>query len=128
MLIRRPHYTSYVASQRSVRGLVLVAPIANADEEFRFSSGLQPGTYALAEDTVTTFNVDAMILKSRSPLLVVHGTADKTIAFAEGKQVFAASPAPKKVFVPIEGAGHEVFSDAKTTAAFKDFLTSLDGS
>lgn len=120
-------FASYVASQRAVQGLVLVAPIANADEEFRFVPPGPPGTYVLADDTVTTLNVDAMIRQSRAPLLVVHGTADKTIAFAEGKEVFAASPASKKVFVPVKGAGHELLGNPKTIAAFRSFLRSLGG-
>ncbi len=114
-------FASYVASQRAVRGVVLVAPIASVDEQFRFTSNAKPG-----DDMVTAFNVDAMIAQSQAPLLVVHGTADETIAFAEGKEVFGSSPATKKTFVPVQGAGHEaMISNPATIAAFKTFLGSL---
>lgn len=119
-------FASYVASMRAVRGVVLAAPIATAEEEWRFSSSLPPGSYVLADDLVTAFDVVSMIARSQAPLLVIHGTADETIAFHEGQEVFASSPSALKTFVPIEGAGHDgVFYNPKAVAAFGNYLASL---
>lgn len=52
----------------------------------------------------------------RCPLLVLHGTADPVVPFAQGKRVFAAAPAlsacgtPKRL-VEFPGAGHNVRRD-----------------
>jgi len=39
------------------------------------------------------------------PVLVVHGTADKTIPFSQGQALFDASNSPKQL-VRLDGAGH----------------------
>ena len=42
----------------------------------------------------------------RMPVLFVHGTADDTVPFWMGKQLFDAAPGPKR-FVEIDGGGHD---------------------
>ena len=41
----------------------------------------------------------------KSPLLVMHGTADEIIPFEMGKKLFEAAPHPKR-FYPVRGAHH----------------------
>jgi pimeloyl-ACP methyl ester carboxylesterase len=119
-------FASYVASMRPVRGVVLAAPIATAQETFRSQPDSGAASPVLTDDLVTALDVVSMIAKSHAPLLVIHGTADETIAFAEGKEVFAASPASLKTFVPIKGAGHDgVFFNPKAVSSFRQFLASL---
>jgi pimeloyl-ACP methyl ester carboxylesterase len=119
-------FASYVASMRPVRGVVLAAPIATAQETFRSQPDSGAASPVLMDDLVTALDVVSMIAKSHAPLLVIHGTADETIAFAEGKEVFAASPASLKTFVPIKGAGHDgVFFNPKAVSSFRQFLASL---
>jgi fermentation-respiration switch protein FrsA (DUF1100 family) len=61
-------------------------------------------------------------------VLVVHGTDDNTVPFAQGKNLFEAAREPKR-FLPVDGAGH---SDAFLVGrdvywqAFQEFLASLN--
>lgn len=41
-----------------------------------------------------------------TPLLVIHGEADKVIPFSHGKKLFELSPSADKTFLPIPKAGH----------------------
>ena len=41
------------------------------------------------------------------PVLIAHGTADKNISFEYGKLLFENLKSKEKVFVPVEGGGHE---------------------
>src|SRR5207245_9066214 len=52
----------------------------------------------------------AKIPRLRAPLLVLHGDADETIPYAQGRALFAAAPEPKTFFT-IRG-GHHYESDA----------------
>jgi pimeloyl-ACP methyl ester carboxylesterase len=103
---------TYVASQRPVAALILAAPMATAIEQIRYSAE-QGGASQTAIQLIhvgpyveTMLDEVAMIKQSKAPLLVIHGTADKTVSYNEGREVFAASPSPAKYFVKIEGADH----------------------
>lgn len=41
-----------------------------------------------------------------TPLLVMHGTADKVVPHAHGKAIFAASPSRQKILRSVHGLGH----------------------
>lgn len=56
----------------------------------------------------------------RVPLLVVHGTKDEIIPFAEGERLHRAAPAGTE-FLPVEGAGHNDFF----SVAGRDYLRLL---
>ncbi len=103
----------HVASQRNVAGLILQAPPASADEMAAWSSKHDVPRFARGVVRVT---VDAQvqpiyenvreIAKVPSPLLVVQGTEDDVVPIAQGREVFAASPAKQKRFVEVPGAHH----------------------
>ena len=40
-----------------------------------------------------------------APLLVIHGTHDQTVPFAQGRDLYALAPSPKQ-FYEVQGAGH----------------------
>jgi fermentation-respiration switch protein FrsA (DUF1100 family) len=46
-----------------------------------------------------------------SPLLIIHGTEDRTIPFAQGHSLYTLAPQPKR-FYAIEGAGHTNLHEA----------------
>lgn len=50
-------------------------------------------------------NSARMIKKLRAPLLVIHGTADETVPFQQGQDLYAVAPQPKQ-FYKVPGAGH----------------------
>lgn len=45
------------------------------------------------------------IKKVRCPVLIIHGTVDRTIPLAHGQKLYAAANQPKR-FLPVKGAGH----------------------
>ena len=54
------------------------------------------------------------------PVLVVHGTRDEIIPFAEGQKLYQAAPAGTE-FLAVEGAGHNDFFEV----AGDEYLRSL---
>jgi uncharacterized protein len=52
-----------------------------------------------------TFRSDKRIGNVAAPLLMVHGTKDRTVPFTSGARLFALANEPKQ-FVRLEGAGH----------------------
>jgi uncharacterized protein len=50
-------------------------------------------------------NSARIIGKLRSPLLVIHGTEDRTVPFRQGQGLFALAPRPKH-FYTVDGGGH----------------------
>jgi uncharacterized protein len=123
---------TYVASERAVAGMILAAPIAQADEEFpsyAHARGLTPAQAAevkLADDAYLTFDEVLLVARSSAPLLVMHGDADELVPPAQGREIFAASPAKNKRFVVLPGATHnEAAGSAGSLAAVQAFLKSL---
>jgi pimeloyl-ACP methyl ester carboxylesterase len=102
---------AYVASQRRVGGVALVASIADATEEipaYAKASGMSfPGvTLVATADATEAFGEAALIAQSNAPLLVVHGELDSTVPVAQGREVYAASKVTAKRLVVIPGVGH----------------------
>lgn len=60
----------------------------------------------------------------KAPLMVIHGTTDKTVPFDQGKKVFEAANEPKTSFF-VEGAGHGNLYDFGTGEAVDNFLEGL---
>ena len=50
-------------------------------------------------------NSARLVGKLQVPLLVIHGTADRTVPFRPGQDLFALAPHPKR-FYRVEGGGH----------------------
>jgi uncharacterized protein len=104
---------SFVASQRTPAAVVLAAPIANAREWLSFLAEQQGmGVVAasqlrISSESTEAFGEASLLSKYLGPLLVIHGSTDSTIPFAQGKEVFAASPSKSKYFIQIKGADHE---------------------
>ncbi|HEY0383038.1 MAG TPA: alpha/beta fold hydrolase [Candidatus Elarobacter sp.] len=102
---------AYIASQRKVGGVALVASIADATEEipaYAKASGMSfPGvTLVATPDATEAFGEAALIAQSNAPLLVVHGELDSTVPVAQGREVYAASKVTAKRLVVIPGVGH----------------------
>ena len=102
------------------RGLVL---------ESTFTSMPEVGHVALPWLPVRTlmrtqFNSLAKIRSYRGPLLQSHGTADRLIPFAMGRQLFAAANEPKQ-FIAIPGGDHNDPQTEEYYAALSAFLDRL---
>lgn len=85
----------WLAEREEAAGLVLISPFLSA---FRTVTRvpLFPGD---------KFPNIHRIKKIDEALLIVHGTVDRTIPFAQGQRLYELHRGPKQ-FLPIEGAGH----------------------
>ncbi len=72
----------------------------------------------------TQFNSLAKIAAYRGPLLQSHGTADRLIPYAMGRQLFAAANGPKQ-FIAIPGGDHNDPQTGEYYAALYEFLGRL---
>jgi fermentation-respiration switch protein FrsA (DUF1100 family) len=53
------------------------------------------------------FDNEAAVRRAQAPVLLLHGTADEVVPFAEGEKLKAAA-VDKAIFYPVEGAGHHL--------------------
>jgi pimeloyl-ACP methyl ester carboxylesterase len=91
---------TYVAATYPVRGLVLESPFTSARDMSRRH-------YAPFPSFLVRLRLDnlATIRRTRCPVLVFHGTADRLVPPGMGQAVAAAAPGHVE-FVTIPGAGH----------------------
>ncbi len=123
---------AYAASQTTVTGVILAAPMASAQEEIPVAllgSGV-PGSVAStitpAPDAVAAFAVADFVGRFQVPLLALHGTADTDVPIAQGREVYAASTSPRKRFVEGPGLTHDQIVNAPDSrAAVKAFVAVL---
>jgi pimeloyl-ACP methyl ester carboxylesterase len=120
---------AYVASQRPVAGIILAGAIASAAEEFPvFVKAQSPAATDLSPsaEAVEAFDEVGMIRNSRAPLLMLHGEADEVVSITQGREVFVASAAKQKHFLPLKGIGHfDTISNDPAQAAVAEFLDHL---
>lgn len=100
----------HVATRRTVAGTVLQSSFASMSSMALRIYPWMPLTALLARGGFR--NVDRAT-ELESPLLLVHGTADRIVPIDEGRSVYGAArrvsitrPHAMKRFVAIEGAGH----------------------
>ena len=62
----------------------------------------------IIDGTEAVFGKGTFFTGRTTPILVVHGTADKTIPYAQGKKIYTDAKAPK-FFVSLIGAPHVSF-------------------
>ena len=120
---------SYVASQRHPAAVILAGSIASADEEFPVfarAAGLNASSVAHSApstDAENAFDEVGMMARSDATLLMLHGEADALVPIRQGREVFASSPAKRKTFVSVPGAGHnETLDSAVAMSAVRAFL------
>ena len=53
-----------------------------------------------------SLDIEAAAARMAAPWLIVHGTDDETVAFADAERLRAASAAPVTELLAVEGAGH----------------------
>ena len=112
-----------LATEVRVAGLVLEAPFTSIRDMAKEAYPFLPNGWVR-----TRYENIEKIPTLEMPLLVVHGTDDKTVPFAQGKVLFEAANEPKR-FLPIEGAGHsDSFLVGRDTywQAWREFLASLN--
>lgn len=110
----------HVAMDRTLAGVILVAPMTSARELAR-----DHGRGSAALLVGGAFNSLAKARRLRAPVLIIHGTDDEIIPYREGRRLFGAIPTARE-FVTIDGAHHADvwFRDAQTVwSAITEFVT-----
>jgi fermentation-respiration switch protein FrsA (DUF1100 family) len=90
-----------LASRRPHGALVLVSPPTSLPDTALGQFPLLPARWLMRN----RFDSLARIRSCHAPLFVVHGTADRLVSPAQGKELFAAANEPRR-FLPVEGARH----------------------
>jgi dienelactone hydrolase len=109
---------SYLAHQRELAGVVLVAPYRRLGEIAETAYPWLPVSSLLAHD----FDTLAVAAEVEEQLLVIHGTQDTLIPIEHGHDVVAAWKGPSKL-LPLEGQGHNGCSaDERTQVALREFM------
>ncbi len=104
----------YLAEKHDVGGLLLFAP-------FKSAIRVVTGVRILPIDPFPNL---ARVPRTRCPVLVFHGTADRVIPFSHGKAV-AAAAGERGRFVPVPGASHEAICTALPFDEFRREFESL---
>jgi fermentation-respiration switch protein FrsA (DUF1100 family) len=71
------------------------------------------------------FDSIAKVPKLKIPLLIIHGTWDKTVPYQMGQELFDAAPQPKTIKF-IEGGGHEnscIVGRVECDKVFSEFIS-----
>lgn len=96
-----------LAVERPVAGVLLESAYASVARLFELHGvALLPGV-PLPGRLLVTDQIDSekLIGRMRSPLLMLHGSADRRIPIAEARRLFAAAHEPKE-FIEVPGAAH----------------------
>lgn len=109
-----------LATQRPVAGLALGAPYTSTVEVAAERYWYLP-VYQLMKDQ---FLSETFIKKVKAPLLVLHGTDDRTIPFRFGERLFAAANEPKQI-IRVEGSGHPVIFRTQSIVEYANFFKAV---
>ncbi len=90
-----------LAAERAVDGLILEAPFASAVDVAAIRYPVFPVRWLMHDP----FRSDLAIPNVTAPLLVLHGTEDRTVPIAQGEKLFGLAGGTKR-FVAYPGAGH----------------------
>ncbi len=90
-----------LATKRSSAGLILESTFTSAKDMARSAFGFIP-VYLIIR---TKLNSNDKIPHIQVPLLVLHGTKDRTVPYRLGRKLFEIADEPKE-FYDIEGADH----------------------
>lgn len=104
------------AQNIDIGGLILVSPLLNGRAQAK-ASGLGYVAF-LAGDS---FNNSDKIENVKSPVLIIHGTADRVIPFSMGEVLFNRVKTQKQ-FIKIDGANHNDLS----TQFYNVYWSSID--
>ena len=91
-----------VAEAREVFAVALESPFTSLLAIARYRVGWMPGFDFMVR---YPFRNDEIIGDITAPILIIHGTEDRVIPFAEGEKLATLAP-PGTAFIKIEGAGH----------------------
>jgi fermentation-respiration switch protein FrsA (DUF1100 family) len=98
---------TFVASQRDAAALLLETPFLSAVGVAAERYPILPVGLVMQDQ----FRNDLWIRDVAEPVLVAHGTADRTIGVSNGERLYALAPNPDALWI-VEGADHSDLWDA----------------
>ncbi len=108
-----------LAARHQVGAVALEAPYANAVDIGAARYWFLPVHWLMKDQ----FRSADYIRLVNAPLLVLHGTADTTIPFSQGQELFALANEPKQMAI-MDDVGHEIISDPKSWGKIAEFFSS----
>jgi fermentation-respiration switch protein FrsA (DUF1100 family) len=95
---------TYVASQREAKALLLETPLLSAANVAVQRYPFMPAFWLMHDQ----FRVDEWIVNVSEPVLVAHGTGDKTVDASNGEAVYALAPNKGELWI-VPNADHDHF-------------------
>lgn len=108
---------TYVASERDASALLLETPFLSAVGVAAERYPILPVGLVMQDQ----FRNDLWIADVAEPVLVAHGTADRTIGVSNGERLHALAPNPDALWI-VPGADHSELWDAGIWAEAKPFF------
>ena len=108
---------TYVASQRDAAALLLETPFLSAVNVASERYPILPVTLVMQDQ----FRNDLWIEDVSEPVLIAHGTADRTIDVTNGERLYARVPNPDDLWI-VNGADHSDLWDAGIWDRAKPFF------
>ncbi|MDK9699679.1 MAG: lysophospholipase [bacterium] len=124
-------FATAVASERAADGLILIAPMTNAEETIKAFERELPWylrwfIWLKPEAKLQNPNAQPveLIKQVTEPLLVMHGERDNLIPIALGRKLFASAASSEKRFLPVPKRGHSewIALESPYTDSLKLFL------
>lgn len=110
-----------LASEQPLAGLILDAPYTSTADVASLIYWYVPVRWLMLDQ----FRSLDIIQTIKAPILVLHGTDDRTIPIAFGERLYAAAPEPKR-FIRIEGGSHTQNLEQGGMRAVDDFLAAVE--
>ena len=95
-------FATYVASKNQIDKLVLETPFYSLEEEASSRFSFLPVKKLLNYRFATYQYVNSVT----SPIIILHGTEDKVVAYDHGKRLFDSITQSQKEFITVIGGGH----------------------
>ncbi|WP_051961152.1 alpha/beta hydrolase [Devosia riboflavina] len=109
---------TYVASVRDAKALLLETPFLSAVTVAAERYPILPVNWVMLDQ----FRSNEWIADVTEPVMVAHGTADRTIGVSNGERLYALAPNPDELWI-VPGADHSDLWDAGIWDKAKAFFT-----
>ena len=110
-----------VAQNENFAGIILESPFTSMIDAAKSKYPIFPIKLLLKDK----YESDKKIMKIKSPILVMHGEADKIVPFKMGKKIYELANEPKSFYTQ-EYGDHMVEFDEKLLLALEKFINSLN--
>ena len=107
-----------MAAARETAGVILESPYTSIAEVAQTHYWYLPAKWMVLDK----WDSMAKVGQIQSPLLVIHGSRDKTVPTRYGRRLFAAAPDPKDLFILDGGAHNDLYEHPEIAERVIAFL------